>query len=221
MEKDPNYRGEKVFFERCPNCWKTAKELGMPEIPLLWTPPKRWNQKTNSFYPWKEGKAFIDLKGETWYGAGLPDWVEPAEKPRDISQKIDWNEEYPLIMITGKLAHLMTGYSQNVNVLLTKIGEKPFVWIHPSTAEHLGIKDGDFAKIVTPRSPKNELRMRVKLTTLIHPKVVFVPTHTGPKAINEDFRNEGVMLVASTAEDPYTRMIGYSTNVCRIERVER
>jgi anaerobic selenocysteine-containing dehydrogenase len=221
MEKDPDYRGEKVFFERCPNCWKTAKELGMPEIPLLWTPPKRWNQKTNSFYPWKEGKAFIDLKGETWYGAGLPDWTEPAEKPRDISQKIDWNEEYPLIMITGKLAHLMTGYSQNVNVLLTKIEEKPFVWIHPSTAEHLGIKDGDIVKIITPRSPKNGLKIRVKLTTLIHPKVVFVPTHTGPKAINEDFRNEGVMLVASTAEDPYTRMIGYSTNVCRVERVDR
>ncbi|MGQ9758988.1 MAG: hypothetical protein ACUVQ5_00215 [Candidatus Methanomethylicaceae archaeon] len=50
MEKDPNYRGEKVFFERCPNCWKTAKELGMPEIPLLWTPSKRWNEKKVSIH---------------------------------------------------------------------------------------------------------------------------------------------------------------------------
>jgi anaerobic selenocysteine-containing dehydrogenase len=115
----------------------------------------------------------------------------------------------------------MTGYSQNVNVLLTKIEEKPFVWIHPSTAEHLGIKDGDIVKIITPRSPKNGLKMRAKLTALIHPKVVFVPTHTGPKAINEDFRNEGVMLVTSTAEDPYTKMIGYSTNICRVEKAER
>ncbi|MGQ9758989.1 MAG: molybdopterin dinucleotide binding domain-containing protein [Candidatus Methanomethylicaceae archaeon] len=137
----------------------------------------------------------------------------------DTSEKIDWSEEYPLIMTTGKLVHLMTGYSQNVNELLLKIGEKPFVWIHPSTAKHLRIKDGDLVKIITPRSPKNGLKMKVKTTPLIHPKVVFVPTHTGPKALDEDFRNEGIMLVATTAEDPHTRMIGYSTNICRIEKV--
>jgi anaerobic selenocysteine-containing dehydrogenase len=32
-------------------------------------------------------------------------------------------------------------------VLPTKIEEKPFVWIHPSTAEHLGIKDENMVKI--------------------------------------------------------------------------
>jgi hypothetical protein len=63
--------------------------------------------------------------------------------------------------------------------------------------------------------------MRAKLTALIHPKVVFVLTRTGSKAINEDFRNEGVMLVTSTAEDPYTKVIGYSANICRVEKAER
>jgi anaerobic selenocysteine-containing dehydrogenase len=221
MEKDPNYRGEKVAFEKCPGCWKKSTEMGLPDIPILWTPSERWNGKTESFYPWKAGRAYIDLKGETWNGASLPEWTEPVESPKDLSEKIDWSEEYPLIMTTGKLTHLMTGHSQNVNELLLRIDEKPFVWIHPSTAEHLGIKDGDMVKIVTPRSPKNGLKMRAKLTALIHPKVVFVPTHTGPKAISEDFRNEGVMLVTSTAEDPYTKMIGYSTNICRVERAER
>ncbi|MBS7268842.1 MAG: hypothetical protein KIH10_08415 [Candidatus Freyarchaeota archaeon] len=158
------------------------------------------------------------MKGETWNGAGLPEWTEPAESPKDVSEKIDWGEEYPLIMTTGKLTHLMTGHSQNVNELLLKIDEKPYVWIHPSTAEHLGINDGDLVKIITSRSPKNGLKMKAKLTRRIHPKTVFVPTHTGSKALNEDFRNEGVMLVTATAEDPYTKMIGYSTNACRVEK---
>jgi len=83
----------------------------------------------------------------------------------------------------------------------------------------LGINDGDIVRIETPSSPRDGLKMKVKLTKRIHPKVVFVPTHTGLKALNEDFRNEGIMLVATTSEDLNTRMIGYSTNICRIEKI--
>ncbi|MBS7643797.1 molybdopterin-dependent oxidoreductase [Candidatus Bathyarchaeota archaeon] len=219
IEQDPNYRGEKVAFEKCPGCWKKGTEMNMPDIPILWTPSERWNSKTGSFYPWGAGKAYIDLKGETWHGAGLPDWEEPAESPKDVTQEIDWNEEYPLIMTTGKLPHLMSTSSQNVNEALVEIDELPMVQIHPIVAKRVGINDGDLVRVFTPRSPKyGSLVMKARITKRIHPKVIFVPTHTGPKSFSEEFQNEGVMLVTSPAEDPYTRMVGYSTNVCKIEK---
>jgi anaerobic selenocysteine-containing dehydrogenase len=220
MEKDPNYRGEKVFFEKCPGCWKTSMELGKPSIPMLWTPEERWSDKTKSFYPWPAGKAYVDLRGETWHGAGLPEWQEPAERPHNIGEAIDWNEDYPLIMTTGKLPHLMSTSSQNVNELLVEVDDLPRVEIHPTTAQHLGVMDGEFIRISTPRSEtRGSLTMKARITERIHPKVVFVPTHTGPKAFKEDFRNDGVMLLTTNVEDPCTRMVGYSTNICRIETI--
>lgn len=195
MEKDPSYRGETVFFYRSPNNWMTAREMGMPEIPLLWTPGMRWSDEAKGFVPWQMGKAVIDLRGETWHGAGLPEWEEPVYYGQELAYKgaeLNLNEEFPFIIITGKYPQLVLSMSKSVNEVLVDVGEEPRVWINASSAEQLGIKDGDLVKIETPRSREfGPLTMKAKVTQLVPPRVIFCPHGTGSVAIREELKNEG------------------------------
>jgi anaerobic selenocysteine-containing dehydrogenase len=47
----------------------------------------------------------------------------------------------------------------------------PLVTIHPDTAASLGIKDGDWVKVVTPHG---NVRVKARLTDILHPRMVDV-----------------------------------------------
>ena len=78
--------------------------------------------------------------------------------------------EYPLILIDGgRFLPQFQSEHRQFGMGLREQHPDPLVQIHPDTACALGIQEGDWATIETPRGA---ITMRAQLTTGIHPRVV-------------------------------------------------
>ncbi|MFT4884308.1 MAG: formate dehydrogenase major subunit [Natronomonas sp.] len=102
------------------------------------------------------------------------DMGEPGELP---------DEEYPLTLTTGRvLYHFHTGtLTRRVDALTDHVGES-FVEIHPETAAEVGVSDGEFVRI---DSPRGSIEVRAWVTDRPGKGVVFVPMHFADGAANE------------------------------------
>lgn len=79
--------------------------------------------------------------------------------------------EYPLIIIAGS-RHIASCNSAGRNIpWLRELLPYPFIDIHPDTAGELGIEEGDWVWIETPRG-RGRVRQKAHLTYGIHPKVI-------------------------------------------------
>lgn len=99
----------------------------------------------------------------------LPVHIEPSLSPISTPELA---MEYPLILTTGArvLEYTHTQF-RNVPALRQAVPE-PIAEIHPDTAQEYGIADGDMVAIKTR---KGEIRMRVRITEDLAPKVVSIP----------------------------------------------
>jgi len=98
----------------------------------------------------------------------LPDYVEPPESPYSAPELA---KEYPLIAITGCKVEpfFHTEYRQLKSQ--RKRHPDPLVEINPATAKELGIEDGDWVWVESPRA---RIRQRAKLSPDIHPRMVAI-----------------------------------------------
>ena len=95
----------------------------------------------------------------------LPKYIEPAESPANI----ELAKEYPLILITGA-RHLPFYHSEHRQVdTWRKMHPDPLVQINALTASELGINDGDWVWIETPRG---RVRQKCQYFDGIDPRVV-------------------------------------------------
>jgi anaerobic selenocysteine-containing dehydrogenase len=101
-------------------------------------------------------------------GDPIPDFIEPPESPYSAPELA---KEYPLIAITGcKIEPFFhTEYRQLESQ--RKRNPEPLVEIHPETAAGLGIEDGDWVWIESPRA---RIRQKAKLTSSVHPRMVAI-----------------------------------------------
>ncbi len=97
----------------------------------------------------------------------IPVYREPSESR---IARPDLAEEYPLTLITGirHIDHFMSD-SQHVE-LLSRVD--PFLEIHPETAAELGIGDGDWVRV---ESPRGSVRQKAIIFEGIAPDVVASP----------------------------------------------
>src|ERR1035437_4987411 len=96
----------------------------------------------------------------------LPFFVEPGESPYSTP---DVYKEYPLVMTSGFRAPFYF-LSQYRNIpWLRSFMEFPFVQINPETGRKLGIEDGDWVWI---ESPRGRVRQKARLFPGIDPRVV-------------------------------------------------
>ncbi len=80
-------------------------------------------------------------------------------------------KEYPFILITGG-RHLPFYHSEHRQVpSMRKMHPDPVVQIHPATAASLGIKDGDWVWI---ESPRGRITQKCQIFAEIDPRVVHV-----------------------------------------------
>ena len=122
----------------------------------------------------KEGFATpsrkVELRCSTLEKRGydpLPYFVEPPESPYSTPELF---KEYPLIITTGGRTE---GYfiSEGRQIKsLRKLMPDPLLEINSNTARRLGIVDGDWVWIESPRGGK--IKQRARLTDGIHPSVV-------------------------------------------------
>jgi anaerobic selenocysteine-containing dehydrogenase len=149
----------------------------------------------------------------------LPYVVEPPESPYSTPELF---REYPLIMTTGARVEALFLTEGRQIKSLRRLNPDPLVEMHPGTARKLGIKDGDWVWIESPRGGR--IKQRARLTTGIHPGVVsaqqgwWFPEREPPEY---GFKESNVnMLTHGMACDPHTGAGSWRSFLCRISRVE-
>jgi anaerobic selenocysteine-containing dehydrogenase len=96
----------------------------------------------------------------------LPKYVEPPETPLS---RLDLVKEYPLILITGGRFKPMFHSEWRQIDSVRRRHPYPLVQVHPETAKSLGIEDGDWVWI---ESPRGRIRMKCQHFNGIDRRVV-------------------------------------------------
>ena len=103
---------------------------------------------------------------EKWGYDPLPSYREAPESPISKPEMI---KEYPFILITGARSPAFFTSEHRMIDWLRELVPDPIVEIHPDVAAKLGINDGQWVFIETPRG---RIKQRAKLTTGVDPRVV-------------------------------------------------
>jgi anaerobic selenocysteine-containing dehydrogenase len=130
-------------------------------------PPDEYKkyEKTGFATPTKKVELYSTVLEKLGYDP-LPRYEEPFQTP--ISRP-DLTREYPLMLITGGRFQPMYHSEQRQVESVRKRHPYPLVQINPETAGKLGIKDGDWVWI---ESPRGRIRMKCQHFTGIDPRVV-------------------------------------------------
>ena len=110
----------------------------------------------------------IELYAEGFLDVGqppLPTFSEPALSPRS---RPDLADEFPLVLTCAKDLHFCETQHRQVASLRRRAPD-PEVELHPDTADGLGIANGDWVEITTP---KGSIRARAALNGALAPGVV-------------------------------------------------
>lgn len=148
----------------------------------------------------------------------LPHYVEPPESPYATPELA---EQYPLILSTGARVQAFFHSEGRQIESLRRLNPDPLVEIHLQTAASLGINNGDWVWIESPRGGR--IKQKARLTEGIHPAVVSAqhgwwfpekkPPEYGYKESNVN------MLTSDMPCDPHTGSEPWRSFLCKISRV--
>lgn len=125
--------------------------------------PKQYKRYEKTGFRTPSGKVELySLDLEQLGFDALPRYQEPPEAAPDLAR------EYPLLCTTRKLDVYRHSGGRQIPSLRASHPD-PVVIIHPQTASRLGIQDGDWAYIETPRG---RIRQKVKISAGVDPRVV-------------------------------------------------
>ncbi|KXP00726.1 bifunctional nitrate reductase/sulfite reductase flavoprotein subunit alpha [Tsukamurella pseudospumae] len=142
-------------------------------------------------------------------------YMPPAELPDD---------EYPLILTTGRLAHQWHTMTKTGKVAkLNKLNPGPFLQVHPSDAERLGVSTGSRVRVSSRRGGAT---LPVQVEDGVRPGVCFAPMHyndafgeesavnaitndaVDPESLQPEFKVSAVALTPVPSESPGTVAAG-------------
>jgi anaerobic selenocysteine-containing dehydrogenase len=174
---------------------------------------------------WKKGGGFPTPTGKFEFFStvledlgydALPYFQEPGESPYSTPELA---REYPLVLSTGYRQPFYF-LSQYRNIpWLRSFQKDPVVQIHPETAKGLGIEDGDWAWIETPRG---RIKQKARLFPGIHPKVVmatancFYPEEPGP--LHGLLKSNPNVLTSNDHFDPMFGSPDLTALLCKVYR---
>ena len=118
------------------------------------------------------------------------------------------DEEYPLTLTSGRvLYHWHTGQiTRRVEGLMSHVGES-FVEINPTTADSLGISDGEYVRV---ESRRGSIIVNAQVTDRVGEGTLFIPMHFAAGAVNK--------LTGETF-DPQAGIPEYKISSVRIDRL--
>ncbi len=151
----------------------------------------------------------------------LPTFKEPPESPVSTPELVT---EYPLILISGgrNVAYFNTEGHQIPR--LRKQAPDPVVEVHPDTAREAGIGEGEWVWVETPQVRGERVKLRARLTTDVHPKVVhaaygwWFPEKPPPEHGCFD-SNINVVLTGDPPREPVCGSVRTRGTLCKIYRV--
>jgi formate dehydrogenase major subunit len=128
------------------------------------------------------------------------EYKEPNEMPDD---------NYPFFLTTGRVVyHCNSGSMTRRSKSLMRESPESWVEISPEDSLKLGISDGQLAVVSTRRG---EIMVKVKVTRLIRPGVIFIPFHFAEPSAN---------ILTNPALDPEAKIPEYKVAAAAIGRVE-
>ena len=118
-----------------------------------------------------EKKGFNTPSGKVEiYSQQLKEWeYDPLPSYQDLPES-PLLKEYPLIFTSAKDPFYFHSAYRNISSL-RKLSPEPIVLIHPDTAAHLGVDEGDWVSVETKQGT---IRQKAKLNTEIDPRVVVI-----------------------------------------------
>ncbi|MDG6995545.1 MAG: molybdopterin-dependent oxidoreductase [Nitrososphaerota archaeon] len=181
--------------------------------------PVRYQKYKTDGFKTRYGK--FDFWPETFrnWGLGpLPEYQENAETP---FSKPEMAKDYPLILITG--VRTMEYFNSEFRNLsrARSLHPYPLAEIHPLTAKGLGIEDGDWIAISTPRA---SIKQVARLTNRIDPRVVSIEQGWWyPELEGLGWDLSSANALTSCQPSDIGRLIG-STNLkgllCKVEKTD-
>jgi predicted molibdopterin-dependent oxidoreductase YjgC len=91
------------------------------------------------------------------------------------------DDEYPLILTTGRLLEHWHGGTMTRHSQLDALYPHPYVEVHAVDAARMGFNDGDAVRV---ESRRGHIAIRLKITGKATPGVVFIPMHFHEAAAN-------------------------------------
>ncbi|MBT7952245.1 MAG: molybdopterin-dependent oxidoreductase, partial [Gammaproteobacteria bacterium] len=135
-------------------------------MPYLQNKPEFRKHEKHGFNS-KSGKLDFYLhQYKEWGYDPLPGFVEPPESP---AREVEFTDEYPLILITGTRIFNYFGSEHRQSKSLRKGHPDPLIEIHPDVALQLGIVEGDWVYV---ESPRGRVRLKARLFDGVDPRVV-------------------------------------------------
>lgn len=155
-----------------------------------------------------------------WGYDPLPEYRESPESPYSAPELL---KEYPLIFTSAKDPFYFHSAYRNISSL-RKLSPEPLVLIHPETASHFGIDEGDWVSIETKRG---SIRQKVKLDADIDPRVIILSFgwwFPERKDLELSGWKESNLNILTNSDPPYDPTIG-STPLravpCRVHKSKR
>ncbi len=142
----------------------------------------------------------------------LPEFKEPDEGPASSPELL---KEYPLILTTGG-RNIVYYHSSHRNIAsLKKRSPDPELQIHPQTARSLGVTDGEWVYI---SSPRGRVEIRARYFSDINPRVVHAP-HGYWYGVEDGWKKLNInMLTSDEPLCPVTGSVPIKALLCRIEK---
>jgi anaerobic selenocysteine-containing dehydrogenase len=139
------------------------REKGFVHLPNPFTYKKY--EKVGFSTPSKKFELYSNIMESLGYDPS-PHHQEPPESPVSSPALA---REYPLVLTTGgRIKGFFHSEFRQIE-RLRRLNPDPFIQIHPDTAGDLGIRDGDWVWI---ESPRGRVQQKAKLTTGLDPRVV-------------------------------------------------
>ncbi len=188
--------------------WREFKEMERYSTPVV----HRLYERKGGF---RTPSGKVELCAEYLKGLGispLPAYLEPAESP---ASRPDLLKNFPLILTTG--ARLLVYYhSSHRNIAsLKKRAPDPELQIHPETAAKLGVENGEWVNLISPRGT---VEIKTFFDENIHPEVVHAP-HGFWYGVADGWKRINInMLTDDENMCPVTGSVPIKSLLCRVEK---
>jgi anaerobic selenocysteine-containing dehydrogenase len=140
-------------------------------------------------------------------------YKEPPESP--INTPDLW-KEYPLVLTTGR--RILSYYHSSLRNIpsLRKNAPDPELDIHPDTCKSLGIVNGEWVYLVSPRG---KVEVKVNYFEETHPKIVHTP-HGFWYGREDGWEKLNINQITDNGpKDPITGSVSTKALLCRIEKM--
>ena len=204
VEESLNYRLEPIRMT-----FDEFKKIGKYSLPMRY----KMYEKRGRFHT-PSGKVGLCPKYfEEWGLNPLIVYREPPESP--ISTPDLW-KEYPLVLTTGR--RILSYYHSSLRNIpsLRKNAPDPELDIHPDTCKSLGIENGEWVYLVSPRG---KVEVKVNYFEETHPKIVHTP-HGFWYGREDGWEKLNINQITDNGpKDPITGSVSTKALLCRVEKM--